>query len=160
MGKPMIPYDEFRSIFSALKSNKQEEKETQKAYYERLTFDYNIKRSRATLQLVEKAKSKTDDPEKAYEIYQDMTRSRERKRIKKHKTVQMTMSPDDLKPHVSIPDVDPTEDQMEKDAEEIRKEEAEHNADVVMVAFRIVEVAERAFSALLSMINQGGNNNV
>lgn len=67
---------------------------------------------------------------------------------------------------VKVPDVCPQEDKMEQDAEEARKDlliEGVNTSDTdvsTMVAFRIVEVADRAITALLSMINQGGSKNV
>ena len=87
---------------------------------------------------------------------------------KKKDALQLKFSNSDLKKKASTTAICSQEDVMEQEAEEARKEleepetdeRAECNTDVnTVVAFRIVEVAERAFSALLSMINQGGQAN-
>ena len=137
MAKPMIQFDEFRSIFNIMDSVKPLDNEPYNKYFVRLHDDYGVSRSRTSLQTITKAKKASPNDEKAaYEMYKKLSKGRQRNRKEKEKLKQIEM------------DLTPAGEQEGKNNEELIDPEALR----VRVSFELGETARKAIDALLALV--------
>ena len=83
MSSRMTPKEEIIKIVNLMRAVRIRKDETHNAYYRRLDA-CGAEKSRATLQLVEKAMRETENDDEIYEKYCSMSRVRDHKRKKKN----------------------------------------------------------------------------
>lgn len=141
MSSRMTPKGEILKIINMMRAVPRKEDEPHNSYYRRL-IACGVEKSRATLQLVEKAMEHTDDDDEIYCMYCDMSRSRDHNK-KRNKLTKGQISIDDCAVNTEEPGKEPKEEPKDYGTQ---REETLSSHDIVM---NIGSVAICAINAML-----------